>query len=98
VAVASEPDQEFSVPKQPNFDPDKTLVPVEGDCGHVFKVPLARLEDGMEFACPECGQTDSFDEADIEAAKKDVEKFNAEAPSDLMGSVLGKFLSRKKKK
>lgn len=86
------------MPKQPNFDPDTTLVPVEGDCGHVFKVPLARLEDGKEFTCPECGQTDSFDEADIEAAKKDVEKFNAETPSDLMGTVLGKFLTRKKKK
>jgi hypothetical protein len=96
VAVASEPDQEFSVSKQVNIDPDKTLIPVEGDCGHVFKVPLARLEDGQEFACPECGQTDSFDEADIEAAKKDVAKFNSDTPRDLMVTVLGNFLSRKK--
>lgn len=79
---------------QPNINPETTQVPIKGDCGHVFPVALARLRDGAEFKCPQCGQADRFDEAGMQAAAKDIENFKSKRPGDWLGSMIGDYIAK----
>lgn len=83
-------------------DPDKTQVLVTGDCGHIFPVPLARLEDGADFTCPTCGQVDRLDEEAVLAAKEELAEMRAKGPLHELGQLVSDFFERseggKKKK
>lgn len=38
-------------------------IPVKGDCGHEFEIPIGGFED--EFTCPVCGAQDRFSEEQV---------------------------------
>ncbi|KQM88635.1 hypothetical protein ASE67_02525 [Sphingomonas sp. Leaf23] len=47
-------------------------IPVTGDCGHKFDVPITGMED--DFACPECGHVDRFTPEQIAGFKAEITK------------------------
>ena len=79
-------------------DPEKTHVLVRGDCEHIFPVPLARLEDGADFVCPVCGETDRLDEEALQVAKEDLDKLEATGPLNELGKLVSDFMSRRRSK
>lgn len=76
------------------IDPEMTFYPVHGDCGHIYTVPLARLEDGKEFTCPVCGQADHFDADAINAAREELDKLAEEAPLEGTRKAIREMLDR----
>jgi hypothetical protein len=83
-------------------DPEKAHVLVTGDCGHMYPVPLARLEDGADFTCPTCGHVDRLDEEALRAAKEELAQMRAKGPLHELGQLVSDFFERsegrKKKK
>lgn len=75
-------------------DPEKNHVLVRGDCGHIFPVPLARLEDGADFTCPACGEVDRLDEEALQAAREDLAGLRAKGPLNELGKIVSDFVSR----
>jgi hypothetical protein len=75
------------------INPEELPIPVKGDCGHDFSVPLARL-DGQEFLCPVCGATDNLDEAAVEATRKDIEKLVADGTLGNLANVVKAYLEQ----
>jgi hypothetical protein len=75
-------------------DPEKVHILVTGNCGHTFPIPLARIEDGADFACPSCGELDRLDDAALQAARDDLAKLRKKGPLDELGTIVSDFLSR----
>lgn len=75
------------------INPEELPIPVKGDCGHDFSVPLARL-DGEEFACPICGEADRLDAVAVEATRKDVEKMVADGTLGNLAGVVKAYLEQ----
>lgn len=73
-------------------EPDKTEIPVRGDCGHIFTTALARLQDGAEFQCPVCGEFDRFDDNAISQAKEILSKMGEKGPLDSFAARVNAFL------
>jgi len=73
--------------------PEKTSIPVRGECGHVFTAPLARMRDGAEFKCPVCGQPDRFDDDAVRRQKEAFAKMRAEGTLDEMAAQISEYLS-----
>jgi len=67
-------------------------VPVTGDCGHKFEIPIARIDD--EFECPTCGQPDRFSDEQIASIKDQIRtaagNFGAEEIAKSLGDHLAK--------
>jgi len=78
-------------------DPEMTEVPVRGDCGHVFTVPIARMKDGAEFNCPVCGQADSFDEEDLASAEEDLAQLQETEGAEGFAARLRSFIGKDRK-
>ncbi|MCC6827024.1 MAG: hypothetical protein IT550_02180 [Novosphingobium sp.] len=70
----------------------ETLVPVTANCGHVFPVPLARVNDGESFACPVCGKVDRFDEADRSATTAELAARQSNGTLDRIGLAIRDFV------
>lgn len=75
-------------------EPEKTQVPVRGDCGHIFTVPLLRLQDGAEFKCPVCGQADSIDAEALRAAEEELASLSEKGTMTDYTRGIGAFLER----
>lgn len=61
-------------------------IPVTGDCGHKFDVPLAGLESA--FQCPVCGAEDRFSEEQVNSILVQVRnKVAAEAREQVVKSL-----------
>lgn len=73
---------------------EKTSIPVRGDCGHSFPVPIARLQDGAPFECPICGQPDRVDEAALLAARTQLAELASTCGSDSLALLIGEILAR----
>jgi hypothetical protein len=84
------------VPDNSPIEPEKTEVPIKGECGHLYTVPLARLQDGAEFTCPLCGQPDRFDEAAVNDAKGKFAKLGEAEPRDGIARRISAFLGSNK--
>ncbi len=73
-------------------------IPVTGDCGHKFDVPIAGLED--EFTCPDCGAKDRFSEDQISGIRAEVNKralaFGAEEVRKGLDETLKRVAARSK--
>ncbi len=77
--------------------PETTQVPVRGDCGHIYLVPLARLADGAEFHCSTCGQADRFDEEAVKATIEELAELQKEEGTEGFAARVGAFLAGKRK-
>lgn len=76
--------------------PEKTFVPVKGDCGHFYVVPVARLQDGGEFHCSVCGQADRFDEEGLREAQAQLEELKQQESPHGFASRLKDFITKGK--
>lgn len=84
------------VPVNPDWtaDAETTSIPIRGDCGHNFPVPLARLQDGVPFDCPVCGQSDRVDEAALLAARDQLAALADTCGSDSLAALIRQILAR----
>lgn len=69
-------------------------IPVQGDCGHAFVVPLARLLDGQPFTCPVCGQPDQIDDDAIHQAEPQLRKLRESKEVDGLDAIIGAILAK----
>jgi hypothetical protein len=76
-----------------DIEPEETEVPIKGECGHLYRVPLARLRDGADFTCPFCGQPDRFDEAAVREAQEKFAKLGESEPRGGLARKISSFLS-----
>lgn len=54
---------------------DDVKVTITPDCGHEFAVGVAGLEiDGLEYCCPVCGRTGTFDAEDAVAIEQNFQR------------------------
>lgn len=67
-------------------------IPVSGDCGHQFEIPLSGLEG--DFECPTCGARDHFTEEQVASIKEQVRDAAAKFGIDHIRQELGDSLAR----
>ena len=75
-------------------DPEELTIPIRGDCGHEMAVPLARVGDGEEFACPVCGAKDRLDDAAIAACRAEIDALAANGQVDGVAAVMKAYLDQ----
>jgi hypothetical protein len=60
-------------------------VPVTGDCGHKFEIPITRIED--EFECPDCGHMDRFTDEQIASINAQIRDAAVRAGTEKVAEV-----------
>lgn len=67
-------------------------IPVTGDCGHKFEIPITGFED--EFECTVCGAKDRFNPDQIASIRAQIREQAAAFGVDHIRKELGKSLKQ----
>ena len=68
------------------------VIPVTGDCGHKFEIPIARADE--EFECPICGATDRLSEEQVQSVAAQIRDAVADFGVEHFGKAISEGIHR----
>ncbi|WP_422357886.1 hypothetical protein [Qipengyuania flava] len=68
------------------------VIPVTGDCGHKFEIPIARADE--EFECPICGARDRLSDEQVASVVAQVRAAAGEFGAEKLGEAVRKGIKR----